>query len=65
MSTSHSVAAHFDGPFKVDALEAWATEVRKQFPDGLFWLTLGSEANIAAKTSELRAALPTDDPSLA
>ena len=32
MSTSHSVAAHFDGPFEVDALEAWATEVRKQFP---------------------------------
>ena len=32
MSANHSVAAHYDGPFEVDALEAWATEVRKQFP---------------------------------
>lgn len=32
MNASHSVAAHFDGPFEVDALEAWAAEVRGRFP---------------------------------
>ena len=32
MSASHSVAAHYDGPFEVDALEAWAAEVRERFP---------------------------------
>lgn len=32
MSASHSVAAHYDGPFEVDALEAWAAEVRSRFP---------------------------------
>ena len=32
MSSSHSVAVHYDGPFEVDALEAWAAEVRGKIP---------------------------------
>ena len=32
MNTEHSVAAHFEGGFDVDALEAWAAELRAQFP---------------------------------
>ena len=32
MNATHSVAAHYDGEFDVDALESWATELREQFP---------------------------------
>ena len=32
MNTEHSVAAHFEGGFDVDALEAWAADLRAQFP---------------------------------
>ena len=32
MNTTHSVAAHYDGEFDVDAIESWATELREQFP---------------------------------
>ena len=32
MGAQHSVAAHYDGGFDVDALENWAAELRRRFP---------------------------------
>ena len=32
MNSSHSIAAHYDGAFEVDAIEAWAKKTYHQFP---------------------------------
>ena len=32
MGAQHSVAAHYDGGFDVDALEKWAADLRARFP---------------------------------
>ena len=42
------------------SLAAWLVhdeEVQLRFPDGVFWITMGADADVAAKRRELQAAL--------
>ena len=52
-------ALHGTGGVGKTSLAAWLVhdeEVQLRFPDGVFWITMGSEADVAAKQRELRAA---------
>ena len=53
-------ALHGTGGVGKTSLAAWLVhdpEVQLRFPDGVFWITIGSEADVAAKQHELQTAL--------
>jgi hypothetical protein len=61
--TANVAAIHGTAGVGKTSIATWLVhdmQVRLRFPDGVYWLTLGSEADVTAKTSELRTALADD-----